>query len=91
VLDFSDRTTDNFFLEELNVDIRDPAYLDNGTSRAKRLRCFLNKVDPFTAVNTLTALWKYREAVRQSLGRDEWVTNAEGQFLSLINRLEGKP
>ncbi|WP_454872473.1 hypothetical protein [Paraburkholderia xenovorans] len=91
MLDFSDRTTDNFFLEELNVDIRDPAYLDNGTSRAKRLRCFLNKVDPFTAVNTLTALWKYREAVRQSLGRDEWVTNAEGQFLSLINRLEGKP
>ena len=91
VLDFSDRTMGNFFLEELKVDIGAPAYLDNGTSRAKRFRCFLNKVDLPTAVKTLKALWKYRKAVRQSQGRDEWVTNAEGQFLSLINRLEGKP
>lgn len=30
VLDFSDRTMGIFFLEELNVDIDDPAYLDNG-------------------------------------------------------------
>lgn len=91
VLNFSDRTMGIFFLEELNVDIGDPAYLDNGTSKAKRLRCFLNKVDLATAITTLKALWKYREAVRQSLGRDDWVVNAEGQFLSLINRLEGKP
>lgn len=91
VLNFSDRTMGIFFLEELNVDIDDPAYLDNGPSKAKRLRCFLNKVDLATAITTLKALWKYREAVRQSLGRDDWVVNAEGQFLSLINRLEGKP
>ncbi|WP_235012158.1 restriction endonuclease [Caballeronia catudaia] len=91
VLNFSDRTMGIFFLEELNVDIDDPVYHDNGTSKAKRLRCFLNKVDLVTAVTTLKALWKYREAVRQSQGRDEWVSNAEGQFLSLINRLEGKP
>lgn len=91
VLNFSDRTMGIFFLEELDVDIDDPAYLDNGTSKAKRLRCFLNKVDLATAIKTLKALWKYREAVRQSEGRDDWVVNAEGQFLSLINRLEGKP
>ncbi|KWK05162.1 hypothetical protein WM11_12965 [Burkholderia ubonensis] len=91
VLDFSDRTMGIFFLEELNIDIDDPAYLDNGTSKAKRLRCFLNKVDLATAITTLKALWKHRESVRQSQGRDDWVINAEGQFLSLINRLEGKP
>lgn len=87
----ADRTMGIFFLEELNVDIDDPVYHENGTSKAKRLRCFLNEVDLATAITTLKALWKYREAVRQSEGRDEWVTNAEGQFLSLINRLEGKP
>lgn len=91
VLDFSDRTMSIFFLEELNIDIDDAAYLDNGTSKAKRLRCFLNKVDLATAITTLKALWKYREAVRQSQGRDDWVINAEGQFLALLNRLEGKP
>jgi hypothetical protein len=91
VLDFSDRTMGIFFLEELNVDIDGPAYPDYGTSKAKRLRCFLNKVDLATAITTLKALWKYREAIRQSQGRDDWVVNAEGQFLSLINRLEGKP
>jgi hypothetical protein len=91
VLDFSDRTMGRFFLEELNVDIDEPAYLDNGTSKAKRLRCFLNKVDLATAIQTLKALWKYREVMRQSAGKDDWVVNAEGQFLSLINRLEGKP
>lgn len=91
VLDFSDRTMGIFFLEELNIDIDDPAYLDNGTSKAKRLRCFLNKVDLATAITTLKALWKYRESVRQAQGRDDWVINAEGQFLSLVNRLEGRP
>ncbi|WP_408468643.1 restriction endonuclease [Paraburkholderia graminis] len=91
VLNFSDRTMGIFFLEELNVDIDDAVYHENGTSKAKRLRCFLNKVDLATAITTLKALWKYREAVRQSEGRDEWVTNAEGHFLSLVNRLEGKP
>ncbi|MBU9197503.1 restriction endonuclease [Burkholderia gladioli] len=91
VLNFSDRTMGIFFLEELNVDIDDPVYHENGTSKAKRLRCFLNKVDLATAITTLKALRAYREAVRQSEGRDEWVTNAKGQFLSLINRLEGKP
>ncbi|WP_244116109.1 restriction endonuclease [Burkholderia gladioli] len=91
VLNFSDRTMGIFFLEELNVDIDDPVYHENGTSKAKRLRCFLNKVDLATAITTLKALRAYREAVRQSEGRDEWVTNAKGQFLSLINRIEGKP
>ncbi|WP_322059371.1 restriction endonuclease [Paraburkholderia sp. J63] len=91
VLDFSDRTMARFFAEELNVDIDDNAYRENGTSKAKRLRCFLNKVDLATSVRTLKVLWKYREAVRLEIGREEWVQNAEGRFLSLIDRMEGKP
>lgn len=91
VLDFSDRTMSSFFAEELNVDIDDVAYRDLGSSKAKRLRCFLNKVDMPTAVRTLRALWDYRETIRKNRGRDEWVVNAEGRFLSLLNRTQGKP
>jgi hypothetical protein len=91
VLDFSDRTMTIFFAEELNVDIDDVAYKDYGTSKAKRLRCYLNKVDPAIAVHTLRVLWDYRENTRRDRKRSEWVNNAEGRFLALLDRLQGKP
>lgn len=90
VLDFSDRTMTAFFAEELNVDIDDPIYKDQGTSKAKRLRCFLNKVDLASSVRTLKALWEYRETDRRDRGEAEWVKNAEGRFLELLNRMQGK-
>lgn len=91
VLDFTDRTIAAFFAEELNVDIDDPAYREQGTSKAKRVRCYLNKVDLAASVKALNALWEYREAKRSDRGREEWVANAEGRFLSLLNRMQGKP
>jgi len=91
VLDFSDRTMALFFIEELNVDIDDPIYREQGTSKAKRLRCYLSKVDLATAIKTLKALWDYREVTRRDRRREEWVENAEGRFLSLLNRMQGKP
>jgi hypothetical protein len=91
VLNFSDRTFSQFFVEELNCDIDDPAYTVNGKSKGKRLRCFLQKVDIPTVVSTLKALWEYREAVRARDQQAETVENAEGRLLALINRLEGKP
>lgn len=91
VLDFSDRTMAAFFAEELNVDIYDPTYKDQGTSKAKRLRCYLNKADLAESVKTLKALWEYREVTRKDRGREEWVTNAEGRLLSLLNRMQGMP
>jgi Restriction endonuclease len=90
VLDFSDRTMSQFFVQELNVDIDDDAYREHGNSKAKRLRCYLNKVDLATSVNTLRALWEYREAIRKHRGREEWVQNAEGRFLALLNRMQGR-
>lgn len=90
VLDFSDRTMLSFFAEELNVDIDDPIYREQGTSKAKRLRCYLNKVDLATSINTLQTLWDHREARRKGSQREELVDNAEGRFLSLLNRMQGK-
>ncbi|MES1977854.1 MAG: restriction endonuclease [Pseudomonadota bacterium] len=89
VLNFSDRTMSQFFAEELNVDIDHNAYREQGTSKAKRLRCYLNKVDLPTSVKTLRVLWKYREDLRRDQTREEWVPNAEGRFLSLLNKMQG--
>ena len=91
VLNFSDRTMSQFFAEELNIDIDDPQYQWNGTSKAKRLRCFLQTVDAATAVRTLNALWNYREMMRETYGREETIPNAHGRLLELINRIQGHP
>jgi hypothetical protein len=87
VLNFSDRTFAQFFAEELNIDIDDPVYTKSGTSKAKRLRCFLQTVDKATVVRTLNALWEYREVVRQRTRCEDRLENAHGQLLAIINRL----
>jgi Restriction endonuclease len=90
VLNFSDRTFAQFFAEELNIDIDDPAYAMTGNSKGKRLRSFLQIVDKPTVVKTLKALWEYREAIRQRANQADTITNAHGRLLELINQLEGK-
>lgn len=91
VLDFSDRTIARFFAEELNIDFDDPVYAREGTSKAKRLRCFLQTVEVPTVVRTLKALWARRQTLHEQSGAAETVLNADGRFLSLINKLEGRP
>lgn len=90
VLSFNDRTFAQFFAEELNVDINDSMYLKNGTSKGKRLKCFLQTVDKTSVVKALRALWEYREILRTRAGKAEVVPNAQGQLLTLIARIEGK-
>jgi hypothetical protein len=90
VLNFSDRTFSQFFASELNIDIDAPQYRTEGTSKAKRLRCFLKNVNPTDVVRTLKALWEYRQAIRASDQLADPVFNAEGRLFSLINRLEGR-
>jgi len=90
VLDFSDRTFSMFFADELNVDIDDIAYQRNGTSKLKRLKCYLQTVNNEAAVGALRALWNYREMKRQRDGRSEHVKNAEGQLHQLLERIGGK-
>jgi hypothetical protein len=91
VLNFSDRTMSQFFAEELNIDIDDPRYKQYGTSKAKRLRCFLQIADAPAVVRTLNALWEYREAVRHGARLPEIVPNAHRRVLELINRIQGGP
>ena len=53
VLDFSNRTFSEFFNEELGVNIDDPRYDAEGTSKAKRLRYYLRTASAYEVVNTL--------------------------------------
>jgi hypothetical protein len=91
VLDFNNRTFAEFFREELNVNIDDPAYACNGTSKAKRLRTFLQTADKKLVVRCLDALWEHREDARQSRGDAETIRNAHGRLLDIVNKLGGGP
>ena len=42
---FGDRTFAQFFREELNINIDDPKWSQEGSSKGKRLRYFLRNVD----------------------------------------------
>lgn len=90
VLDFSDRTFSEFFTSELHINIDDPRYSREGTSKAKRLRYFLKTSEPQVIVQTLLALWDYRETKRRRSGVAEQFPDAGNEFYSLIARLGGK-
>jgi hypothetical protein len=90
VLEFSDRTFTLFFSEELGINIDEPRFAAEGTSKAKRLRYFLNTCDPIIRVRTLLALWEYREANRRRNRSEEAFPGAEAEFSALIERLGGK-
>lgn len=91
VLDFSNRTFEEFFREEVGVDIYDDAYADVGTSKGKRLRSFLIKAQPRAVAIALTALWEYREVGRIDRGEDETVPRARARLSAIVERLGGSP
>ena len=72
----------------MNVDIDDPIYEADGTSKLRRLKCYLRTVDNDTAIRTLKALWDYREMRRR--GAEDRAPNAHGRFLQLLARIGGK-
>ena len=90
VLDFSNRTFKEFFQDELGVDIDQHRFAVEGTSKAKRLRCFLKISEHQIAVRALLALWEYRETLRITSGTEEKIENAETRFFQIIERLGGQ-
>lgn len=88
ILDFSNRTFNEFFVRELGIDIDAPEYTGEGTSKSKRLRCFLGNVDDNTAARTLRALWQHREGLRRSDLPDAFPL-AAGQFAGIVAKLDG--
>ena len=91
VLDFSNRTFAEFFREELAVDIDDPRWEAQGGSKAKRLRYYLRQADRKTALNTLNALWEYREASSVTADYPELEDSVRTAYFRIIQRLGGRP
>ena len=86
---FSDRTFAEFFREELNINIDDPKWSVEGSSKGKRLRYFLRTVDAALAIRTLKALWDYREVYRQRNRISEDIENARGRLEEVLTHLGG--
>ncbi len=64
VLGFSDRTFADFFFEELNIDTSVSSLFDGrGTSKAKRLRSFIENAPASVVAKALRKLWEYRESM----------------------------
>lgn len=90
VLDFNDRTFSSFFHDDLRINIDDPQFAAEGTSKAKRLRYFLRTAQDQTAVRTLLALWEYRNTLRRLSGQEVTTPAVEEEFGNLIERLGGR-
>jgi len=88
VLDFSNRTFAFYFDEEFGIDINDPKYSANGTSKGNRLQCFLEKADGNLAGRVMRALWDTRAAI---VGRGH-VSDKPGladRYFAVVHRFEG--
>jgi hypothetical protein len=76
VLDFSDRTFDEFIAHEVGVDATAPRYSEDGGSKARRLRRILPSLAAGQQAKLLRAFLKYRNSPardnRVDLLDDEW-------------------
>jgi hypothetical protein len=82
VLDFSDRTFDQFIAHEIGIDATAPRYSVNGTSKAKRLRTILHSLAAGQQAKLLRAFLKHRDSPARSgsveLLDEEWRQSYEG-------------
>ena len=91
VLNFTNRTFAEFFHEELDVDIYEDRWAAQGGSKAKRLRYYLRHAARQTALDTLNALWEYREATSVTADYPELGDSVRAAFFRIIARLGGTP
>ncbi|MEI6043241.1 MAG: abortive infection family protein [Chloroflexota bacterium] len=90
VLNFSDRTMADFFASELNIAINDEKYSTSGTSKAKRLRTFLQTEDKHIVARALRTLWDYRNAIRERIDdTDPNVVKERERFFNIVRSVEG--
>ncbi len=91
LLNFSDRTFNDFLYETIRIDPQEKSALFNGrgTSKANRLRSFIERGQPGLVANLLREMWEYREGIRFSPSeRDK--DKLRETFFSLIARIEGR-
>lgn len=88
VLDFSDRTFRAYISEEFGLDLEQPTYCVNGTSKGKRLLAFVTLEDGKTAAKVLQSLWDRRAAVLSMRSEDE-KPGLQARYHGIVQRLQG--
>jgi hypothetical protein len=93
ILDFSNRTIEEFFEDEFGIEFYDDVYAFNGPSKKKRLEAFLEIVDPRLAAKVLRRLWDYRATLPKHYhaSTPEAETAIRSKFFELVDRLAGNP
>jgi hypothetical protein len=89
VLDFSDKTFNDFVKRKFNIDITAPIYTVDGTSKAKRMRAFLKAMVPGAQAEILRTFWAYRQGLRPEHLPSDLEQHVETDFLKMVSRLEG--
>lgn len=90
VLDFSHAAFAAFFISDVGVNIYDNAYDLGSRSKGKRLLAFLDRAQPLAVAKALTALWMYREDLRERKMGYESIPNSRLKLSKVIERLGGK-
>lgn len=90
VMDLSNRELADLVRDELGVELEDAAYSGRGTSKAKRLRCLVEAVEPGAAARLLRALWDCREQRGWTPGDlvEPRPSVVRGRFMAVVERLE---
>ncbi len=65
-LNFTNKTLAEFFEDELNEDIYADRFAFKGTSKANRIRAYLELASPMQAGRLLRALWNYKNQEREA-------------------------
>lgn len=88
VLDFSNRSFDDFIAQEVGIDATAPRYSENGTSKANRLRTILHSLSAGQISRLLQAMLQYRDSparsMQVSLLDEEW----REAYARIIKRLK---
>lgn len=92
VLDFSDRTIQQYFEDEFGIDFHHERHAANGTSKFNKLICILEQESPFVAAKILRSLWDRREGIIDERGDN--VSNQgeelrKNKFFDIIHIFDG--
>jgi hypothetical protein len=88
-LDFSNRTFAEFFEDEFKIDIYVDKYSGWGTSKANRLRCFIDTEDGYLVARVLRRLWEYRAETFVAADASRALPQTvKKRFFELVSRIE---
>lgn len=94
VLDFSDRTFEEYFQDEFGVDINSEEFSGGGTSKRNRLITYLKNSSNSTALRVLRSLWDQREGLlseQEGMGSVEEARKNSEPFRKVMETLQGEP